>query len=104
MRYTVYAAPSGQRVLYKLPPDVRTHLLNPIRQLAHDPRQGKRLKGTFRFLRLLPVVYRGTHYRIIYEIMEHAQEIHIHLAASRENLYQQLFRLRLKPRQEKRAA
>ncbi len=104
MRYRIYTSSSGRRSLRKLPPAVRKDLLEHIQNLAVNPTLGEPLKGTFRFLRSLHVVYQGTHYRIIYEVAEKAKEIHIHLAGSRESFYKQLVRLRLKPSARKRVS
>src|SRR5689334_16840439 len=97
MKYTLFASPSGHRSIRKLSPDVQTHLKVEIASLSENPSKGEQLKGKFRFLRSPHTVYQGTHYRVIYEIVDELKEIHIHFAASRENIYKSVSRLPLIP-------
>jgi mRNA interferase RelE/StbE len=97
MSYTVFASPAGQKTLNKLPEDVQKHLIQIASVLETDPLAGEQLKGSLRFLRSLHTTYQGTSYRLVYEVIERAHEIHVHLIGVRENFYKRLQRLKLKP-------
>ncbi len=88
--YQLVALPSGQRTLKKLPLSVRQHLITEAQKLIHNPHLGKQLDGQWTFLRSFRLVYRRTHYRVIYEVSTKRREIAIHYVASRQNFYQSL--------------
>lgn len=96
MSFRLFTSPTGQRSLQKLSPPIRQHLKSEILQLADNPLRGKPLESSQRFLRSLRVVYRGTHYRVAYQVNAREKEIIVHLVGSRENFYKALHHLRPK--------
>lgn len=97
MTYQLVTVPTARQALKKLPKSIRKHIVKSAQILIKSPRYGEQLEGQLKFLRSFHTIYRGTHYRIAYEIDDIKQEIIIRLAASRENFYQKLRRLNLKP-------
>jgi mRNA-degrading endonuclease RelE of RelBE toxin-antitoxin system len=95
--YTLLLPPTGRRALKKLPKPVQKQLLQKALALQTDPLQGAPLQGPFRFLRCLHLRLHKADYRIAYEVLPHKAQIVLHYIASRENFYQQLDRLNLKP-------
>ena len=96
MRYIVYATPTSQRALRKLPEAVKAHLLGEIKALATHPLQNPSLQGGSRFLRSLHTRFRATDYRIAYEVDQKKREVAIHYVSTRENFYRKLRKLKLK--------
>jgi mRNA-degrading endonuclease RelE of RelBE toxin-antitoxin system len=97
MAYELVTVPAARRALKKLPLAVRKHLIDAIQPLIENPYLGDQLQSSWRFLRSFHTVYRRTHYRIAYEIDKKNQRVIIRSAASRENFYKELRRLKLKP-------
>jgi mRNA-degrading endonuclease RelE of RelBE toxin-antitoxin system len=97
MAYQLVTIPSARRALKKLPLAVRKHLIDAIQPLTENPQIGDQLQGNWRFLRSFHTVYRRTDYRIAYEVDKKNNQIIIRFAASRENFYKELRRLKLKP-------
>lgn len=96
MAYQLFTLPLARRALKKLPKTVRQHLVNEVSTLAKNPHQHDVLEGQWRFLRSFHLVFKRTHYRVVYEINESKKQIYIHYAATRENFYRTLRRLKLK--------
>lgn len=97
MSYTIYTMPPGKRMIGKLPKHAKKYIYQEILTLQNDPKKGSLLKGKkAHFLRSLHLIYRSTHYRVAYEIIENVKEIYIHYVGTRENFYQDL--LRSKPK------
>ncbi|MBI1258515.1 MAG: type II toxin-antitoxin system mRNA interferase toxin, RelE/StbE family [Chloroflexi bacterium] len=96
MNYRLYASPAGERSLKKLSPPIQKQLREEIQSLKTDPKRGELLRDKFRFFRSLHVSYHGTQYRVIYEVDETNEEIHLLYVGSRENLYRDLAHLKLK--------
>jgi len=97
MRYQLVTVPAARRALKKLPRDVRKHLVEAMQVLVTQPYTGKRLEDRWRFLHAVHTVYRRTHYRIVYQVDESQKQIIIRFAASRENFYRKLQKVKLKP-------
>ena len=89
--YTIYTTPKGRRVLKKLPKAVRVHLVRKLQVLKTNPsKKGERLEGELRCVPSFHTRYKGTEYRVIYEVHEPYCTVTVHYAASRENFYRQL--------------
>ncbi len=88
--YRLFFEPAAFRIFKKLPPDVKGHLKEQAAVLAHDPLQGEQLKGKHRLLRSLHTSYKGTAYRIIYQVITQSETVLIRLADKRENIYKRL--------------
>ena len=95
MPYALFTVPTSQRALKKLPEAVRHHLLSELQTLRTNPLLGAQLKGKFRALRSLHTRYKGTDYRVVYQVHEKEQAITVWYAASRENFYRSLEKLPL---------
>lgn len=97
MAHVIYTTPSGHKSLKKLPQNIKKPILKIISQLSDQPRLGNQLEGELKFLYCLHYKHGRVYYRIAYEIYEQNNEIAIHYAGTRENFYQKLRRLKLKP-------
>lgn len=85
-----------ERTFRKLSPQVQDHLKPLLYELEHNPRKGEQLKGKFAFLHSLHTTYKGTHYRVIYQVNHQHHTVELVHAAVRENIYNILPRLKLK--------
>jgi len=90
--YSILTTAAARRSIRKLPKTIKGHVLGKIEDLATDPLKGHQLKGQFHFLRSLHIRYKGSDYRVIYQVFKKKKEILIYLAATRENFYKQLER------------
>lgn len=97
MAYQLVTVPATRRVLKKLPRNVRKHLINKVQILVENPHYGEQLEGHWRFLRALHTRYKGTDYRVVYEVDNTTKQIIIRFTASRENFYRRLREMKLKP-------
>jgi mRNA-degrading endonuclease RelE of RelBE toxin-antitoxin system len=97
MGYTIYTTPSGERSIRKIAKHAKKFIHQEILTLQENPKRGSSLRGRqAQFLRSLHLIYRSTHYRVAYEVVEKSKEIYIHYVGTRENFYQDL--LRSKPK------
>jgi mRNA-degrading endonuclease RelE of RelBE toxin-antitoxin system len=87
--YTLFFEPSAFRIFKKLPKAVKDHLISEAEILKTEPLSGKPLIGGSGF-RSLRTGYKGTEYRIIYQVIETTETIIIRLADKRENIYKRL--------------
>jgi mRNA-degrading endonuclease RelE of RelBE toxin-antitoxin system len=97
MAYTLQIGSAAFRLFRKLPKRVQKQLIQKAQVLETDPLKGQPLKGEYRFLRSLHLNFKGTAYRIIYQVFPKTSTIIVRLAASRENLYRRLKEMRIKP-------
>ncbi len=88
--YTIHFGPAACRLFKKLPQDVQEKLVEEMRILETQPAAGMPLKGKYHLFRSLHLNYKGSAYRIIYQVFAEAEMIVIRLAATRENLYRKL--------------
>lgn len=89
MYRVVFSSPAA-RLFRKLPKDVQTILTQHAETLKHEPLKGEQLKGKYRVLRSLHLSYKGTAYRIIYQVVSKSQIVYVFLADKRENIYRRL--------------
>ena len=87
----------AHRMLRRLAPQTREHLVKQAQQLASQPQLGEPLVGELRPFRSLHTTFRGTHYRVVYEVNVRLKEIIVRGVGPRENLYKKLRRMKLKP-------
>lgn len=99
MTYTVTMTSPAHRMLRKLPSQVRKHLVKQSQKLAENPQLGEQLKQALRPFRSLHTTYQGTHYRVVYEVSTKSKQIIVRGTGVRENLYQKLRQMQLKPLQ-----
>ncbi len=91
--YDIQFGPAAFRIFKKLPKDVRNILLSKILSIQKNPLLGEPLKGSYRFFRSVHVGFKGTKYRIIYQVFTQTSTIIIRLANKRENIYSRLEQL-----------
>lgn len=92
--YTLNITSAAAHVFKKLPQEVKGILLEEAQIIKENPQQGEQLKGKYSFLRSLHCGFKGSQYRIIYQVM--GKEIVIRLADTRENIYRRLDEMKLK--------
>ena len=97
MHYVVTMTSPSHRMLRKLPSPIRNHLVSQAETLADNPQLGQQLEGKLHPFCSLHTTYKGTHYRIIYEVNAKLREIIVRAVGPRENLYKRLERMKLKP-------
>ncbi len=95
--YQLVTTPAAAKSIKKLPPLVRSHLKTVCTTLGEKPYLGEKLHGSLKFLYSLHARYKNTDYRVIYEVDETQHTIIIRYAGPRENFYNRLTRLKLKP-------
>lgn len=88
--YNLEINKSAFRIFRKLPPDVKLEIWNKAQKLRDNPLLGEPLKGSNRRLRALHLSFKGTQYRIIYQVFSQTATIIIRLADKRENIYKKL--------------
>jgi mRNA-degrading endonuclease RelE of RelBE toxin-antitoxin system len=95
MAFTLNITNNAERVIKRLPREIRTVLLGKAQVLKENPRAGEQLTGKHRYLRSLHLSIKGTAYRIIYQVLEDAETVVIRLAGPRENIYRKLDEMKL---------
>ena len=88
--YSLTIASAAERLFKKLPREVKARLIEEAQVLKTEPMKGESLKGKYRTFRSLHLAFKGTQYRIIYQVFTDAQMVTIRLAAPRENIYRRL--------------
>ena len=96
MHYTLVTTPSARKSLKKLPRNIREALITKLTPLRTDSDKGKPLQGKFKALRALTAVLISVNYRVVYKVDKVSKEVIIIYAATRENFYKELRRLKLK--------
>ena len=96
MAYELLISRQTERALRKFPAHIRVTIVTETERLAEQPYLGEQLKGRFRLLRSLHIIVQRVHYRVVYEVIEATQHIHIYAVGNRENFYKKLERLKLK--------
>lgn len=100
MAYTLQIDNAAYRVFKKLPERVRKKMISEAQVLREDPHAGKPLRGKFSFLRSLRFRFKGTGYRIIYQVLDKSSTVVVRLADTRENIYRQLKHKKIKSLRE----
>ena len=72
-------------------------MANEAQALKTNPWAGEPLTGKYKYLRSLHFTFKGTAYRIIYQVLSKTSTIIIRLAATRENVYRRLEEMNIKP-------
>jgi addiction module RelE/StbE family toxin len=93
--YSIYFTNQARRLFKKLPQDVQERIKKEASTLDQNPLAGEALQGSYRQFRSLHVSYKGTAYRIIYQVLAKVNEIVVVLADKRENLYKRLQEMKL---------
>ena len=88
--YSLTIASAAERLFRKLPREAKARLIEEAKVLQTEPMKGEPLKGKYRSFRSLHLAFKGTQYRIIYQVFTDAQMVTIRLAAPRENIYKKL--------------
>lgn len=94
MAYSVEYSNTAYRSVKKLPKDIRNTIVDHSEKIAGNPYAAPQLKGRYSFLHSYHFSYKGSQYRIIYEISKQEERIYIHLADTRENIYRRLDQMR----------
>jgi mRNA-degrading endonuclease RelE of RelBE toxin-antitoxin system len=97
MAYVLTMTKPAHRMFKRLSPDTRSYLVDEAGRLLDNPGLGEQLRGKLSFLRSYHVVYKRTHYRIVYEVSDRLKEVIVRGVGPRENLYQKVKRMKLKP-------
>ena len=97
MGYALTMTSPARKMLKRLPPDVRKHVIEKAQILSENHAAGEQLQGELRAFRSFHTVYRNTDYRVIYEVRHNLQEIIVRAVGARENLYRNLRFMKLKP-------
>lgn len=79
----------------KLPREIQEEIVRHAETLKAAPMSGEQLKGKYRFMRSLHFGYKGTAYRIIYQVVSRAEMVVVFLADKWENICRKLDRIRL---------
>jgi mRNA-degrading endonuclease RelE of RelBE toxin-antitoxin system len=69
---------------------VQKKIIEESEVLKTNPQAGYSLKGKFQHLRSLHFSYKGSAYRVVYQVIEDSSIILIRLAATRENIYRKI--------------
>ncbi|MBI4990893.1 type II toxin-antitoxin system RelE/ParE family toxin [Candidatus Gottesmanbacteria bacterium] len=78
------------RIYRKLPPDVKLAIWSRAQLLRNNPLLGQPLKEIRGGYRSLHLGFKGTQYRIIYQVFPQTKSIIIRLTDKRENIYKRL--------------
>lgn len=97
MVYTLQIDSAAFKIFRKLPQDVREKMLAEAEVLKTSPLAGEPLKGKYRVLRSLHFSFKGTAYRIIYQVLSQTSTVIVRLATTRENIYRRLDQMKIKP-------
>ncbi len=93
MPYEIRATRAVQRDLKRLPPALREEIQSThFPKLKENPFQGYALRGDLRGLRSYHLTYRGTAYRIVYEVLTEQRVVLILMVGKREGFYPALRR------------
>ena len=87
--YIIVTTPRARKILKKLPLSIRKHLIESLQVLETKPLTGQNLKGYDSTIRSFHTRYKGTDYRVIYELSPKERKITIRYAGTRENFYKQ---------------
>lgn len=82
--------PAAFRVFKKLPLELQKEIQRRAEILKNNPLAGEPLHGRYRLMRSVHFSYKGTAYRIVYQIFPKDQQVMIRLADKRENIYKRL--------------
>lgn len=96
MAYQVEIRPGALRIFKKLPKEVKTKIIAETQILKTNPLKGEQLKGKYKFLHSLHFNFKGSAYRIIYQISSKTSTVIIRLAGTRENIYGKLKNMKIK--------
>ncbi len=88
--YSIQVDNTAWKIFKKLSPEVKKKLINQAQILKRNPLSGEPLKGKYREYRSLHSSFKGTAYRIIYQVFTKTSIIVIRLADKRENIYRRL--------------
>ena len=93
--YAIYFTSQASRLFKKLPQDIQDKLKAEAKTLDANSLEGEPLQGSYRQYRSLHVSFKGTAYRIIYQVLAKENSIVVVLADKRENLYKRLQEMKL---------
>lgn len=91
--YTIQFGPAAYRVFKKLPKEIQNEIRIKVKILKEEPLIGQPLQGVHRKFRSIHFNYKGTAYRIIYQVSPKTSLIVIRLADKRENIYKRLIEM-----------
>ncbi len=89
--------PAAFRIFKKLPKDVQEKIANEAEVLKTNPLAGEPLKGKYKYLRSLHLSFKGSAYRVIYQVFSQTSTVMVRLATTRENIYRRLDQMKIKP-------
>lgn len=96
MVYQLVTVPAVRKSLKKLPKDIRRQLFERMQSLSTQPYAGEQLERPWQVFRSFHAVLHGVQYRVVYEVDSTQRLIIVRYAASRENFYKELRRLKMK--------
>lgn len=96
MKFEIELSSAAYKKLKKFDKRLKKSLVKEARSLAGNPDKSERLKGKYKDLWSLHFAIKGVAYRLIYWIDRRNKRVLIVWGGTRENLYKQLDRLKLK--------
>ena len=96
MKYTILATRTYDKSLKNVSSKARKHIEETIFVLETNPKAGEALRKELKGFWSLHTKFENTHYRVIYSIEDKAKTVTLRYASSRENIYKQVRRLKLK--------
>jgi mRNA-degrading endonuclease RelE of RelBE toxin-antitoxin system len=97
MAYRLVTVPAARKSFKKLPREARKSLIDRLEILKTNPQAGEQLERPWQVFRSFHALLAGVQYRAVYEVDLRQRLIIIRYAATRENFYKELRRLKLKP-------
>jgi mRNA-degrading endonuclease RelE of RelBE toxin-antitoxin system len=97
MVYSLQIDNAAFKIFHKLPKDVQEKMLGEAEILKTNPLVGEPLKGKYKFLRSLHFSFKGTAYRVVYQVFSQTSTVMVRLATTRENIYRRLDQMKIKP-------
>ena len=97
MAFTLQIDNAAYRQFRKLSKSAKEIIIEQAETLKTNPMAGEQLKEKYRYLRSLHFSFKGTAYRIIYQVLPKTAMIVIRLASTRENIYRRLEEMNIKP-------
>ena len=96
MAYQLLTVPAARKSFKKLPTEIRKGLVDRLEILKTKPQAGEQLERPWQMFRSFHAVLAGVQYRVVYEVDQRQHLVIIRYAATRENFYKELRRLKLK--------
>lgn len=94
--YTVLTVPPARKSFKKLPPQIRSAIVEKLQILSTRPMMGEPLDPPLQRFRSFHLSLSGSQYRVMYCVVTAKREVVVCYAGTRENFYKEARRLNLK--------